>query len=191
MTKSELKLTMAHYKRMETRLDIQLPFNTIDNYIGMSPTFDHLIAFIHHVAATFKTTDVKFGAIELPQYYNDTFKGDGKPWWQDIGPIFKVALELEIGVLHFYIHNGQIVLDLIMAHNKGQGHGTAMLNTVLDTADDLGIDIHTYPCDTNPTTLSMTMAKTRTLKLRKWFSEFDFTSHKLTAKMTYKSKKNS
>jgi predicted acetyltransferase len=192
LKQNEINQIMAHAKRMQSRANYQVQFNNCSQYTNLQGDHRLLLAFIANVSEKF-TRDrkhVQNGAIDLPTYFNDTFAGSGKSWWEDITGIFKASVEIRyIGTMHFYIHKGEIVLDLIQAYERNRGLGTYMLNHVLDTAEEMGIAIHTYPCDTDPNTASWQQAKQKTLKLRGWFSDFEFTSHYSTAKMSFNSKK--
>ena len=188
LKQSEIKSILAHAKRMESRIDTQVEFNEIENYFDHGGDHMKLMVFLANLTMKLKADDKSYiiGAVELPTYYNDTFAPTGKEWWEDITNIFKASIVIEnVGQLHFYIHKGEIVLDLIEAHKRNCGLGTYMLNLILDVVEEMGIAIHTYPCDTDPNTASWTEAKLKTLKLRQWFLDFEFTQHYSTAKMSY------
>lgn len=200
MTKSDIKSAIAHANRMSQRNDYRVDFNEIDDYAFKSINHARLTTFLFRLVKAF-AEDRKYsriGGVDLPTYFNDTFRPDGKCWYEDLNDgVYKVSIEVRyMGTMHFYIKQNyiinpkdEIVLDLIQAYEPGRELGTYMLNKVLDVADDLGETIVTYPCDIDPATTNYAEARSKTLRLRTWFSAFEFTGHWSTAKMTYKPNK--
>lgn len=95
-------------------------------------------------------------------------------------------MENECFKLSFLQHDENTVeLYWIETFEKCKGMGSDLMNTILDVADDLGIDIRTIPAD-----FDGVKGKYDIFTLRKWYESFGFTNgFYKKAVYTYKAEK--
>ena len=133
-------------------------------------------------------------------YFNDTFTGTNKDWFEDVSGLFtkyKIFND-DFELIIFEDEKGHIVMDQIAVANKGQGLGTQIIDTLLNLCDRYDWTCVTVPTavadesDDMPRNLGMVWFYKhiidRTKRLRNFYSDFGFVSMPSSAKMIYKAK---